>query len=537
MAGVPGKAARGRYNPRMTATETVVSAMGDPRQVTADAAPEHRGDTDPPPGDSAAFPLRRDVLPMASLAVVTFSVYVWTLLPGVGYSGDTAKWQFLGRVGGIPHPTGYPLYLLLNKVFVWAVPLKSLAWRANLLSAVCATAAVVLLYRLMQTLGVRRPVAAPVALVFAFTLTFWSQALVAEVYTLHVLLMVATLACFARWKMGGANCWLLAGTAVYAVSFGNHLSSMFLLPGIMWMVWTDRRRALTWANAAWTLGWILLGASLYLLVWAARTGAYVEVGMNSWDDFAWYVGGGYFREKMFAFGPAELVTTRVPMLAHMLVAEFGILCLPSVYGAWRLASQRGPRRSMCLALLLYAGLATVYGLGYDIDDVFVYFIPLYLVIAIFLGVGVDGLLRHAGATELRWLPTLALVGTLPLLLLGTNWARVNLRSFVDDESRIDAILERVDDASVVVTSEYPTYEYLQERLLGEGIGERRKLAAVHTTAADLVAYLESRPSKIDSVAGPGGRVYAVDDELREDLAGMAVRVDDLGDGVALVGAR
>lgn len=474
---------------------------------------------------------------MACLAVVTFSVYAWTLLPGVGYSGDTAKWQFLGRVGGIPHPTGYPLYLLVNKVFVWAVPYKSLAWRANLLSAVCATAAVVLLYRLMQTLGTRRPVAAPIALLFAFTLTFWSQALVAEVYTLHVLLMVATLACLARWKMGGPNVWLLAATAVYAISFGNHLSSIFLLPGIAWIVWTDRKRALTWLNAAWVLGWIAAGASLYILVWAARTGAYVEVGMRSWDDFAWYVGGGYFRDRMFAFGPAEIVTTRVPMLAHMLAAEFGILCLPGLYGIWRLGSHRGPRRALCVALLLYAGIATVYGLGYDIDDVFVYFLPLYLVIAIFLAVGVDALLRDLGADKLRWLPTLALVGTMPLLLLGTNWARVNLRAFVGDEMRIDAILDRVDGDSVVVTSEYPTYEYLQERLLGEGVGAARGIRAVQSTAADTAAYLESRPSKIGDVAGPGLRVYAVDDELREALAGAQVSIEGIGDGVALVQRR
>ena len=38
-------------------------------------------------------------LPIISVVVV-FLVYVFTLLPGVGYSGDTAKFQFVGKVLG-----------------------------------------------------------------------------------------------------------------------------------------------------------------------------------------------------------------------------------------------------------------------------------------------------------------------------------------------------------------------------------------------------------------------------------------------------
>ena len=48
-------------------------------------------------------------------------------------------------VGGVPHPTGYPLYLLISKIFQ-AIPIGSLAYRTNLLSAVCMASASLVLY-------------------------------------------------------------------------------------------------------------------------------------------------------------------------------------------------------------------------------------------------------------------------------------------------------------------------------------------------------------------------------------------------------
>ena len=61
-------------------------------------------------------------LALLSLVIILGGVYFATLLPGVGYSGDTSKFQFLGKILGIPHPTGYPLYLVLNNLFVTLFP-------------------------------------------------------------------------------------------------------------------------------------------------------------------------------------------------------------------------------------------------------------------------------------------------------------------------------------------------------------------------------------------------------------------------------
>lgn len=472
----------------MTTIERIIEAPLPRQGLTAAPSEPDAASED----DRGAFPLRRDVPVMVAVAVITATVYAATMLPGTGGSGDTAKWQFLGKVGGLPHPTGYPLYLLLNKAFVTAVPFGSTAWRANLLSVVCATAAVVVLYRLLQAIGVRRPVAAPTALVFAFSLTFWSQAVVAEVYTLHVLLMVSVLACAARWKLGGSDTWFLVATALYAVSFGNHLSSLLLLPGFAWVVWTERRRAFTATNVAWVLAWTVLGVAQYGLVWAARNGVYVEARLHSFADLTDYLSGGWFKDRMFAFGPREMITVRAPMLARLTVAEFGVLCLPAAYGVWRGVARRGPRRALCVALVLYASVTIVYGLGYDIPDVSVYFLPLFLAIAIFLGLGVDGLLLAAGGRRLPWPVTAAVAAVLPALALGLNWSRVDMSGDTRAPASVDSALARVPDGAELVIEDYPFYMYVQERLLGDGTGDARDIVASHATADGVVTNLQDQ---------------------------------------------
>lgn len=516
--------------------QVVPPAPKDTAHPGATTVPGPATDAEEGPRPYAPFPLRRDWPVMAGVAAVASTVYLWTMLPGLGGSGDTAKWQFLGKVGGLPHPTGYPLYLLVNKVFVTVVPFGTLAWRANLLSVVCATAAVVVAYRLVQALGVRRPVAASTSLVFAFSLTFWSQALVAEVYSLHVLLMITVLACLARWKLGGPNGWLLAGTAVYAMSFGNNLGALMLLPGFAWVVWTERRRSVTLFNAVWVLAWIVLGAGQYLLVWSARNSHYIESRIDNLSDLIEYVSGDWFKVRMFAFGAGQMLRERVPMLVHLLAWEYSLLIFIALFGVWRLAARPGPRRTLCVAVLLYAAAATVYGLGYNIPDVSVYFLALFLAIAIFLGAGIEGLLQTAGTRRLPWAPTVMLVGAIPLLMLGANWSRVNLGHETGAAEHVEALLDSVPDGAVVALRDYTTYEYVQEQLLGEGIGAERNLVAVHADADSVTAYVQGRTSDIVGFAGRNRPLYSIDPDLTADLAGKAVETTDVGNGVSAVRA-
>ena len=120
----------------------------------------------------------------AILALFSGTVYVLTLAPSV-VAGNSGEYQYIPYILSITHSTGYPLYTLLGKLFTY-LPVGSVAYRMNLLSAVAATVAVVVIYFMLRQLIRSQAFAAAATLTFAFAVSFWEAALIAEVHTLNV---------------------------------------------------------------------------------------------------------------------------------------------------------------------------------------------------------------------------------------------------------------------------------------------------------------------------------------------------------------
>src|SRR4249919_1730600 len=96
----------------------------------------------------------REAIVASAVAAIALAFYLATLQPDFGGPEDTPKFQFIGYVLGTPHPPGYPLYVLLSRAFV-ALPIGTIAYRANLFSAVMAAVACALAYAIGRQLGAR----------------------------------------------------------------------------------------------------------------------------------------------------------------------------------------------------------------------------------------------------------------------------------------------------------------------------------------------------------------------------------------------
>ncbi|MFH1084241.1 MAG: DUF2723 domain-containing protein, partial [Chloroflexota bacterium] len=72
----------------------------------------------------------------AAAALLSLALYVRTLAPSAMWY-DMAEFPTAAYLLGIGHNTGYPLYLLLGKLFTY-LPVGDVAYRVNLLSAVAA---------------------------------------------------------------------------------------------------------------------------------------------------------------------------------------------------------------------------------------------------------------------------------------------------------------------------------------------------------------------------------------------------------------
>src|SRR5262245_36284966 len=133
------------------------------------------------------------------VVLALFAVYTAGACPTI-YVGDSGELAAAVHVLGIPHPTSYPLYVLLGKLWTVLVPIGSVAYRLSLFSALCAALACAALYRAGRELQLPLPAALLSALVFAFGSSFWGEANVQRVYALNALLVaLATLAAL-RWN-------------------------------------------------------------------------------------------------------------------------------------------------------------------------------------------------------------------------------------------------------------------------------------------------------------------------------------------------
>ena len=133
------------------------------------------------------------------LFAATLLLYLQTLAPSVAtLFDDSLEFPLVAHDLAIAHPTGYPLYTLLGKLFTLG-PFPNVAWAVNLLSAAVAALTVSLVYLVARMLTRRRWPALLGALALAASPVFWSQAVVAEVYTLNAALVAALLWLALRW--------------------------------------------------------------------------------------------------------------------------------------------------------------------------------------------------------------------------------------------------------------------------------------------------------------------------------------------------
>jgi hypothetical protein len=111
-------------------------------------------------------------LPAGGAGAAALAIYLACLAPGLTFAHhgtDGGDLIAAARCLGVPHPSGYPTYTLLAWMFS-QIPLGTIAWRVNLLSAVCAALSAGLLCRIAQEVQAPGPWPQFRALITALTL-------------------------------------------------------------------------------------------------------------------------------------------------------------------------------------------------------------------------------------------------------------------------------------------------------------------------------------------------------------------------------
>ena len=311
------------------------------------------------------------------VATIAFSVYARTLLPGVDL-GDTGGFQAAVLWPETSARGAYPLYYGLAKPFVLALSPDNPARGLNLFSAVCGGLAVGLLTYFAALLTANVAAGAIAGLILAVSHTFWSQSIIAEVYSLHIALIACCLLALYAYKQRPSQGRLASFFAVYAISFGNHLSMILLLvPFTLFLVAVHPQpRELLRPRTVGLAAGIAAAASLlyapqFLFVWTNidAPAGWTDRAATFWFD----VTKADWRETMMAGVDRSELSDRLAMWAWDARLQFGLAGLiVAAIGTLRLWAASRP-----WAILIISAYAvnTLFAVTYNVGDPHVFFLP------------------------------------------------------------------------------------------------------------------------------------------------------------------
>jgi tetratricopeptide (TPR) repeat protein len=401
------------------------------------------------------------------VAAPPFAVFAWGACR-TAYVGDSGDLLTAIAVMGIPHPSGYPLYVLLAKAWSILFFFLPLPWSVSLFSAACAAAAAGLLYRTGRESGAGGLASAGAAWLLAFSPSFWAEANIQRVYALNALFLSLALFLALRWRRGRRDRDLIAAAFACGLGASNHLEMGVagIAIGIFVLV-TDPGILRRWRIAASCVLAAGVGLLPYLyLPLRARAHPLLDWGHPVTPaNFVKVVLRSDFWGRAWIRGPEDLVPIWADYGKSLLTESAWIgaaLALVAVVAA--AARKRG--WPVLLPLLIMAANAITMALHGSRSDLFIwhrYYIPSYVALALLAAWGWQTL-----AERLRpRLVALALLG--PLVLLVSGWRSNDRSRYAIGEDYSRTLLSTLPPGTHLIASDDNILFILMYLNLGEGL--------------------------------------------------------------------
>lgn len=386
----------------------------------------------------------RRVDPFAVLAVtVPLAIYLLTLAPSVTFF-DSGEFITAIHSLGTAHSPGYPFFVNYAKPFTW-LPFGSIAFRVNIATAVSAAAACYGTYLLVCTMLAHRDdadtpmpryvvrwCALAAALAFAFSARLWLQSNHDKPYPLVSFIVAVVFWALLRFRARygeGEECphYVYLGAFLCGLATGAHQTIVLMVPAFAWLIvsrdWRLLGRIKEFLIA---VGFGLFGFAiqLHMPIRALQNPLLNWGDPRTLDQFLWnLLRKGYPSEP-----PVRDLTLLWQQIgAFNMPREFTGVGVALLLLGLGVSLRR--QRDEVIAYLLGVCASLLVIVGYfntQSDLIFLteeFFTPLYLLSAVFIGVGLFWLLRRALATvpvvKLTSVPMKMLVAVFVLMLPGT----------------------------------------------------------------------------------------------------------------------
>jgi len=349
---------------------------------------------------------------------VPFSVYLTTLAPTLSFI-DTGELAAVCIKLGVAHPTGYPLFTLLGSIFS-KIPLGEDIYRLNIMCAFISSVTILMFFNLMVFILTEMNVeksnagsnskdsvlaggfdsisvyfsALTSSLILAFSNTFWNTANSLEVYSLHTFFIVAILYTFLKAvtdytsgieNIKGVRYWLIFAF-VLGLSFTNHLSTIFLSVGFIYMYFAvNGFNQTAFKKIAVMLIPFALALTVYIYFPVRADNPVISWGYPiNFDNFYRHVSGKQF--SIWMFSSTDSASKQFSNFLSSFPKEF--FYLPLIAGiAGLIHLFKKQKRFFYFTSLLFV-FNVLYAINYDIHDIDTYYLLAFIVTAIWAGTGI-----------------------------------------------------------------------------------------------------------------------------------------------------
>lgn len=377
--------------------------------------------------------------------LAVFALYLTTLSRGI-QPGDGPELTTSALHLGICHPSGYPLYTLLGRLFS-LLPVGSIAFRLNLFGALCGAAAVAVLAGWIRRVSGNVVGALFAAASLATSVTLWRESVSAEVYSLTALFLALLIVVSPEKRGETRRLFLTAFLGGLALT--NHLSLAFLLPVLLLRILTVARPS--WRELAACVFLFALGLSPYLYLpiraslhplWNWGDPSDIDrlithvTGMGYWG----YLGEGHIGRRLMQWVGG--LGRELTWISFLLVPA-GLL------------QMKESRRDLIALVVGGALLSLGYTLHFQINDPDAYFLPVYLLFAVPIAFAFTPIKRTAA------LPLLVL---LPAIQVWQNLPECDLRERDVLGEYVDNLLLTLDEgAALIVEGDSDSFGLLYAR--------------------------------------------------------------------------
>ena len=244
-------------------------------------------------------------------------LYRQTMPPGISSwiveGWDSAMFQVTGSTWGLPHSPSYPFYTLLANVYVRILGIlpgfgqTSVVWRVSLWSTTTSLLTLIFHYLIVRRLGRNRAGAVITTGLLALSFIFWRAAIMAEVYSLNVLIFAVVYWLAVIWDDDPRDRWLVALGLMLGAGVAHHRTAFILPPTIALWTWLKRPKNIIQPTGVkrpdrrWKLvlrPWLILGGagllpllSYFYLPWVARNRVgqtWIYADASDWNTF-WFI--------------------------------------------------------------------------------------------------------------------------------------------------------------------------------------------------------------------------------------------------------